>query len=68
MINRNISRRLERLEDLRTLSGIHHVITVTCVGADGSQTGGGYRIEGPSTGGEWRRIPLSVPQEDVRDG
>jgi hypothetical protein len=55
MIGRTLSRRLERLEQLAMPSAIQHVITVTYVSADGTQTGGGYRIKGPSPNGDWRK-------------
>jgi hypothetical protein len=60
MIKRNLSRRLERREELSTPSGIQHLITVTYVNADGVQTGDGYRIEGLSLGDEWRRTSRSA--------
>jgi hypothetical protein len=41
------------------------VTTVRYVDADGSQTGDGYRIEGPLPNGDCRRTSLSVRQEDV---
>jgi hypothetical protein len=59
MINRNLSRRLERLEAQWAPSGIQHVITVTYVNADGSQAGSGYRREGPLPGRVAKNIPES---------
>jgi hypothetical protein len=55
MLSRNLSRRLERLEELTMASDLRHVITVTYVNPDGTQAGDGYRIEGPLPGGEWLR-------------
>ena len=68
MIKRNLSRRLERLEEMSTPWGLQHVITVTYVGSDGAQMGDGYRIEGPLPGGEWRRTSRGVRQEDAHAG
>lgn len=56
---------LERLEELAAPSSIQHVVTVTCVSADGSPAGDGYKIEGSSAGGEWRRTSLRQADDHV---
>ncbi len=60
IIPATLKRRLERLEELVLPSAIQHVITVTYVNVDGSPTGGGYRIEGPLSNGDWQRMSLVV--------
>jgi hypothetical protein len=64
MTNRNLSRRLERLEEETKELGVHHVITMTYVNCDGTPAEGGYRIEGPLARGEFRRTPLPLQSTD----
>jgi hypothetical protein len=59
MMSRNLSRRLERLEESAMASSIRHVITVKYVNPDGTPAGG-YRIEGPLPNGDFLRTPLQV--------
>jgi hypothetical protein len=69
MISRNLSRRLERLEELRMPSGVQHVIKVTYVNTDGTPTGEGYRVEIPSRSpsqDSWRRSAPSPSRTEKR--
>ncbi len=56
-MSRNLSRRLERLEESTRAPAICHVITVMYVDSDGTPAGG-YRIEGPLPNGEWKKTEL----------
>jgi hypothetical protein len=64
MISRNLSRRIDRLEELTMPSGVQHVITVTYVNPDGSPDGEGYRIEIPSHGPPVRFGKRMTPPDD----
>ena len=59
MMSRNLSRRLERLEESAMASSIQHVITVKYVNPDGT-VASGYRIELPSPNGDYLRTPLQL--------
>jgi hypothetical protein len=61
MMSRNLSLRLERLEESAMASSIQHVITVKYVNPDGTPAGG-YRIEGPLPNGDFLRTPLELEQ------